>query len=448
MRFKTTIILAGVLLLLSAYFYFIEIPGKRKAEEETKVFNLDWEKVSELRLRVGDKVTVCRKNNEGEWEINEPLKAEANQSLVELVVNSLKNLEIKRVLESSPKDLSRYGLAHPNVEATVKSTGEPEGVTLQLGWKGQVGDSLYVRLQDENRVLLVSHELGKKIAKKASELRERRVVIFDRINLKRIELSYPDRRILLERQQEDWQILEPIKVRASGFEVGQLLLALMAMKIEEFIDEPTDLGQYGLAHPRVRVTLELEGEEASPIILLGKKKKDSELAYAKRESKHPVYLVKSYVIEDLTKETNQLREKKLFSLNRAEVSKIEIRHGKDILTLTKDPQGDWRILEAGEAKAIKSEVDELLSALEELEVTRFVDDNPRDLRPYGLDRPILQESFWLGDDKMETLLVGKEDKSKEEHFIKKDTEAPVYLAKKGMLVKLMRNLNELKEPEE
>lgn len=448
MRFKTTIILAGVLLLLSAYLYFIEIPGKRKSEEETKVFNLDWEKVSELRLRLGDEETVCSKNTEGEWEITEPLKAEANQALVELALNSLKNLEIKRVVESLPKDLSPYGLAYPNAEATIISAGEPEGLTLQLGWKGQIGDSLFVKRKDENRVLLVSHDLGKKIVKQASDLRERRVVIFDRSELKRIGLSYPDRRILLARQQEGWWILEPIKVRASNFDVPQLILALTAMKIEEFIDEPADLGQYGLAHPRVRVTLELEGKETKPIILLGKKKKDSELAYAKRESKRPVYLVKSYVIEDLIREVNQLREKKLFGFDRADVSKIEIRHGKGIITLTRDPQREWRILEAGEAKAIKSEVDDLLSALEELEVTRFVDDNPQDLGTYGLDRPILQESFWLHADKIETLLVGKESDSKKEYFIKKGSETPVYLAKKGMVVNLMRNLNELKESEE
>lgn len=448
MRFKTTIILAGVLLLLSAYLYFIEIPGKKKSEGETKVFNLDWEKVSELQLRLGDEVTVCRKNNEGEWEITEPLKAEANQALVGVVVDSLKNLEIKRVVENSPMDISPYGLAYPNAEATIISAGEPGELTLQLGWKGQVGDSLYVKRKDEARVLLVSHDLGKKIVQQASDLRERRVVIFDQNMLKRIELSYPDRRILLARQEEGWWILEPIKVRASRFDVAQLIFAITAMKIEEFIDEPADLDQYGLAHPRVRVTLELEGEENSPIIILGKKKKDSELAYAKRESKRPVYLVKSYVIEDLTREVNQLREKKLFSFNRADVSKIEIRHGKDILTLTRDSMREWRILEAGEAKAIKGEVDELLSALEELEVTRFVDDNPRDLGAYGLDRPILQESFWLGSDKMETLLVGKEEESKKEYFIKKGSETSVYLAKKGMVVKLMRNLNELKEPEE
>jgi hypothetical protein len=448
MRFKTTIILAGVLLLLSAYLYFIEVPGKRKAEGESKVFNLDWEKVSELRLRLGDEITVCTKNNEGEWEITEPMKAEANQPLVENVVSSLKNLEINRVVESPPKDLSLYGLVHPNVEATVKSAGEPQGVTLQFGWKGQVGDSLYAKLKDDNRVLLVSYELGKKIGKKASQLRDRRVVIFDRSNLKRIEFSYPDRKIILARQEEGWQILEPIKARASEFEVGQLILAITAMKIEKFIDDPTDLGQYGLTHPRVKVTLGLEGKEAGPITLLGKNTKDNKLTYAKRESKHPVYLIQSYFIEDFTKEANQLRDKKFFSFDRAEVSKIEIRHGKNILTLTKDPQGDWQILEAGEAKAIKSEVDELLSALEELEVTKFVDDNPRDLRPYGLDQPILQESLWLGANKMETLLVGKEEKSKKEHFIKKDSEAPVYLAKKGMLAQLIRNLDELKEPEE
>jgi hypothetical protein len=127
MRFKTTIILAVVLLLLSAYLYFIEIPGKRKAEEETNVFNLDWEKVSKLYLRVDDEVTVCTKNNNGEWEITEPLKAEANQPLVEDIVNSLKNMEIKRVVENSSKDLSRYGLVDPDVEATVESDGESQG---------------------------------------------------------------------------------------------------------------------------------------------------------------------------------------------------------------------------------------------------------------------------------------------------------------------------------
>ncbi|UCD83850.1 MAG: DUF4340 domain-containing protein [Deltaproteobacteria bacterium] len=448
MRIKTTIILAVVLLLLGTYLYFVEIPEEKNSEEAAKVFDLDEDRITQLRMKLGDEVTVCSKNNEGEWEITKPLKAEANQALVKVVLDNLQNLEIKRVVEDSPITLSPYGLDYPNAETTVVLDGVPEGLTLQIGWKSEIGDSLYVKRKDEDRVLLVSYEMGKKTVINASDLREKRVVIFDMGRLQKMELSYPDRNILLAKQQRDWQILEPVKARADDFEVSQLIYAITAMKIERFIDEPSDLGQYGLTHPGVRVTLEVEEEEAKPVILLGKQEKDSELAYAKREGKHPVYLVKSYIVNDLTRETNQLRDKKLFKFDKTDVTKIEIKHGKDTITLNRDPQREWRIAEAGNVKAIKGEIDELLSALEELEVTSFVDDNPQDLEAYGLDRPIFQESFWLGNDNKETILVGKEDKSKKEQFVKKESEPSVYLAKKGLLVRLMRKMNELREPEE
>ena len=59
----------------------------------------------------------------------------------------------------------------------------------------------------------------------------------------------------------------------------------------------------------------------------------------------------------------------------------------------------------------ESKVQELLKGIEALEVEKFVDDNPNDLAPYGLDNPQIQIAI-SDAKKKKTLLFGKKEGKK------------------------------------
>lgn len=70
--------------------------------------------------------------------------------------------------------------------------------------------------------------------------------------------------------------------------------------------------------------------------------------------------------------------------------------------------GQWRIIEPGDADAANKRVNDLLSFFD-YGIVRVIDPNPSDLEQYGLDRP--KYEFWIktkGEESFKTIIIGSD----------------------------------------
>ena len=114
MKFRTTLIAALLLALFGAYVYFFEFKKaeeeKKQEEEEKKVFSIDWEKLEGLEITNAHGTFLVEKREaeaeEGspadaqqtEWRMTEPLKADADDSAINGMVNNLKGVKLEQVV--------------------------------------------------------------------------------------------------------------------------------------------------------------------------------------------------------------------------------------------------------------------------------------------------------------------------------------------------------------
>src|SRR5919204_5616119 len=165
-RYRTTIILVVVLVVLAGVAYFLNSNRTSGGTETTAtptpdVSKLVWqetEPVDSIDVVSGTKVVLLRKDITSTiWTITQPIKADADPYSVGSVADSLKSLQALAVL-TSPTNLSQYGLDPRKWQGVVRATGsKPTKHTLLIGNTTIDGAGYYVKQQDDPKVFVVAN---------------------------------------------------------------------------------------------------------------------------------------------------------------------------------------------------------------------------------------------------------------------------------------------------
>ncbi|MFW6160912.1 MAG: hypothetical protein ACOC57_07200, partial [Acidobacteriota bacterium] len=78
MKFRTTIILFAVFMVLLFFLFLFESREKKKTAQQDKFVNIPLENVQEVLLKEGEEIIRFTKKDKDEWIIREPLEAAAD----------------------------------------------------------------------------------------------------------------------------------------------------------------------------------------------------------------------------------------------------------------------------------------------------------------------------------------------------------------------------------
>lgn len=140
----------------------------------------------------------------------------------------------------------------------------------------------------------------------------------------------------------------------------------------------------GLASPIRTVTLK-DGEGRSAIIKIGARQALSAKTYVQKQGDETIYLVDTDVSAELRKGLADYRGKRLTEFTQSDAVRIEIQ-GDPTYTLVREGE-HWNIDAPYKARADRVVVNRILAAASNLHASKFVDDEAKNLRPYGLENP-------------------------------------------------------------
>lgn len=386
MRFRTTLVLAAALVVLSLSYYFLEL---REAEKEAKakLASFTPDEVTAFSIRRGDTVVTVRKA-EGQWRMTQPVEDRGDEKEIASLLGNITRAKIERTLDVKEETVGDFGLQDPAMVLTVHLKDQEKPFTLEVGSTTPAGFSMYARRPGEREVLVVPSTVKTSLAKKPFAFRSKVPLFFDQDKVRAVSLRADSLHVRLERQEEkEWQITSPIDVRADSGKVADLIRSLTEEQIEAFLDEPPaslNLKKIGLKPPRgeIRLTLE-EGAEAT--LFLGSRKKEGAV-YARRHGGEGVVELKEEFWKALPKKAADLRDRTLLALDREKVEQFELKSPKG-QTVLKKVDGRWRITQPEEAPADQRLVEDLLWDLDGARVKEFVTDDAKSLKPYGLEAP-------------------------------------------------------------
>ncbi len=193
----------------------------------------------------------------------------------------------------------------------------------------------------------------------------------------------------LRKGSAGWEMVEPTGTPADQTEATSITQTLSTLEIQRVIDEnATDLGQYGLAGPKVEIEFRASGQKTSTRLQLGDKTPTGGELYAKTLDSKRVFLIASYLDSTFNKTPFALRDKAVLKFERDKVTSLEIVRPKETLAFAKEGS-DWNLTKPSRASGDYSAIEGVIGQIQSAQMTALTATESKDLREYGLDKPAL-----------------------------------------------------------
>ena len=435
MKFKTTAVLAAILVGLGLYVWFYEVrrpaERERQREAEQKVFLFSKEEVGKLTLIYPEKKIVCGKKPEGDWRLISPIEAEGDKDAIDRIISNLEEAKAEQVVADSAANLSEFGLLYPNVKICLDLKDSTTD-TLMLGDKSPTGDFVFAQKGSRPQVFTLPSWLLSSLEKTVYNLRDKRVLAFDQVKVKKLVLAQKHQAIVCTQIGSQWQMEKPLKTKADKDEIEKLLSRLKNARAKEFVEEkPESLKKYKLHKPQLEVTLWVGEDKARKLLRIGGKK--GENYYAWDESRSPVFLVGADLVKELQKTSFDLRDKTVAEFEVDDINKLELIYPDTTIVCIKDSSGSWQLSQPVEMKAKDWKISGILWDIKGLKAQQFVTEKARSLSKCGLDRPQIIVKLWKDEAGVVTeLLVGMK---KDDLVYVKTRQRPIVFLVKDNIVK-------------
>jgi hypothetical protein len=417
MNLKKTLIRTAVLIFvlvgLGSYFYFYEFKAgkeREKAEEEAKkVFQLDEDKVVELRLaRADEEQIVCTKEDD-KWRVEQPVQADADQSAVDRVVSEFVDVKRTRTVEEEPQDLAPFGLDEPSLKlaALVEEKDAPE--TLLLGNENPTKSAFYAKTETDTAVFLIQSHSKRSLDKKLFDLRDKKVADFVKDDVQALQMERGELKIEAQKQDDGtWMLASPLEVRGDKTEITETIDKINSARVKEFIDEePVDLAEYGLDIPDITLTMLIGEDKASKALLIGRKNEDKDGYYAKRAEEKNVFLLKQDLLDAIPEQVDTWRDHSLLTVNVGKVEKMEYLADGQKFVLATDEERDWQIKEPIEEKADDLVTNDLITDLTNVKAKEFLTEEEDE---FGFAEPQIALKLWVKEvERPVTVIIGAKD---------------------------------------
>ena len=411
MRFRNTFAIGVLFLALAGYLYFVENPRQRGEEQQKKLLQFKIDEVSEVTLTYADKQIVLKKTGSA-WRMQKPLEVDADQTTVDNLIRAVADAEVKRTLEGVPQSLDTYGLDKPTAIVKLTLASGQALPTIRVGNTAPVGFSAYVQLEGSPEVKTVPSVFQTGMKKEVKDLRNKVIVDFQDDDVQQVDVASGDSRVELVREESDWKVTQPEKLKADGSEVRSFLSSLRGIRAQDFVDQPASLGDYGLDSPRERIAVVVGKDKTRKELLIGaeKEKDRNKELYVKRADADTVYAIGAWAWTGLNKDLAAFRDKTVLPFELASLGAVEVeRRDGESYRIVK--QGDaaaasaapppaseaaapsatpggaaWKI--DGVASAAKGPlISQLVGDLHGLKGYEIAAEKPKDLSVYGLAAP-------------------------------------------------------------
>ena len=401
-RLISTLILIVVLAGLGGYIYFVdrERPVAGTEEAKPKAFDVSPENIEEVQITnaAGEKARVQRVD--ANWLLVEPEKADGDATAVASVTSSVASLEVQRVVDENPSDLTQYGLNPPKIDVAFRVKDQQDFQRLLVGDKTPTGGDLYAKKANENKVFLISSFLDSSFNKTAFDFRDKTILKFEREMADGVEIVAGPTTLQLSRMGTEWRLLKPVAVRADYAGAEGIITRLSTGQMQRVVaNEAADLRQYGLDRPSVSATVSSGSSRAT--LLLGRATEGG--FFAKDAARPVVFTVDEGLATELKKTVADLRRKDMFDARSFTANRIELRRGVERVTFEKTKEGEkdvWK--NASGQVADSAKVEDLMTKLSNLRALSFEASTPA-----ALKMPALTVTIRDDENKDETAMFGR-----------------------------------------
>ena len=372
MKGKNLVILAAVVIAVLAYIMLVERhrPTSDEVENEAEKILHDFERDDVVGIVIDRAEGRVRLEKiDEEWRLREPLDFPADESVVSSTLGSLANLTADRRLAADEFDWADYGLEQAAVTVTLRMADGSERV-VAVGDELPLGSKRALRIDSSDGVTIASGWFVSDLEREVDDWRSRDVVDISEDRVASIDIGAGEDRIRAVRLEDRWQLLEPVDDLGDRDHLQSLVRDLDSLRIEEFLDDPVDLGDLGLDAPEYEITVvRADGGEPLRLDLGSTREGERGAEVACRRGDSEFFWASERVRTRLSKAPVLWRSKKVMPFETWDAEGLGISRDGDGVEL-EQVDGLWRIAQDA-AEANYSAVQDRLTKLANLEATDY-----------------------------------------------------------------------------
>ncbi len=399
MKPRTTLVLLVVAIALGGFIFTLDRCSQNtrdRREHAAHVVEVNRTDIDGITIHNGSGV-IKVKTEDDTWKMVAPWQDDADAGIIDQLLDAIQNLRPEDVITDLGKGdkrrqmLKDFGLNKSKLR--LKLDGKHMPPQLEFGQDTAVQGRGYLRLQDEDAVYVVTNDLKTIVSKTPEDFRDHRMTPFLTTLINRAIFQVSGGEIELVKEQDNWQLVRPIKARASNDAVVDILTKMNQAQISRFVSENrSNPGSFGLDTPAGVLTLfsaegnKFEIEIGSPV------PSHPESVYAGLPERNTVVEVNKGFASLFNITPNDLRDRKIGRLNSDLIDRVTIESAEPRIVLARE-ENRWRLLTPVNRLANAENVNRLIQEINNGEVTQFVSDTATDLTKYGLDHPRLRITF-------------------------------------------------------
>jgi hypothetical protein len=415
---RTTGVLLLIAAALGAFLYFYEIGGedaRREAEEATRRLfpDLEPEDLTSIAFRTRDGVDARIERRDGAWMLVEPVEFPGDAFATDGLADTLATITSEAVLED-PQGPEEYGLDDAAARV-VRFEADDASYELRLGNDAPVGSATYASTGASDAIYTVSRFRANSFDKSLDDLREKRILQFDRSTVARIEARWPDGAVVLERELAEpdeagedaaeeaeagkeaeveavgagpWRLVSPVEARADQQTVDGLLSDLEFLRANGFVDAPDASAAAGFDPPAFEVLLYARaGGEPIARLAVGGEQDDARLVRADRPT---LYKIAAARLDDFPRDVMDYRFKELASFSVTDAQRMDLyfqpKTGDPVAIAAQRGDGGWT---STPEKMAPEKIAEIVSQLSNLRASGILADDvgADELAELGLSPP-------------------------------------------------------------
>ena len=393
------------------------------------------------------------------WHVTYPIEAKADVQEIENLLSELRALQVStfeadNAAANVAARLEKSGLDTPRIQ--VKLTDGNNTYALDIGSvvpsENGTQEHVYVKAVPQEAIYTVSDDIYKLLNKSVFDLRDKRVIDFQRTDTTRIAISIrrkQDREttVCTKNYDNTWELQTPTgKVKADAKAVDDLLFGVDSLEATAFIDDPDkNLASYGLAPPSIEVAFTQRGQEKPAVLRIGDYTEDGTV-YVKAEQSNQVAGVKRPLIDKIALGAAWLRDKQVLNFHIDDAIRLTL-HGEESLTCQRLGT-NWRLTSPVKEEAHNAEVNAIIYELDDLMADTFVRSEPALTDAItGFSTPQIQLTIELRNQKVYTLQVGNQAEASGRFYARLQHEPNlIFLLNAELVPKLKTTLTLLRMP--
>ncbi len=340
---KKIVLLLIVFAGLGAFVYFYEIKGgeERQAAQELEesLLRVTDEEIDALIVQRPGAEPIELRRVEDLWQITAPIQAEVDRFVVDALARDVANARRLRTLEDVSGQMADFGLEEPRLTLTMQAGDRTE--TVKVGAQDYTGNQMYVQLEGSDEVLITNRNFFTSADKELKEWRSKSVLEFDQDAAQVVEVVRPEGLLRLEREGEQWKLVQPVQDLADESAVSSLLSTVRYARVVEFVEEeaaPESYPKYGLDRPRFELRVKAAGRDEWRTLQLGGNHKKDEL-YARDTARRTVFSVRDTIVDNFEKDVGSFRDKKIVKVRQDELDRFLLTKGGQVVEVRREGDG-------------------------------------------------------------------------------------------------------------